>query len=297
MSLSIFTSASSMASMNALNQSNNVLSTAMERLGTGKRINSAADDAAGLQIASRLEGQSRGMSVAQRNIADATALLQVGEGAFDEATNILHRMKDWATQSANDTNSVKDREAINVELTELFSGLGNLLGNTSFAGEKLLGEQLSNGNIDYSNAKLYKDMNIQIGASADEHMTVEVGLALDTAMIAIYEVTANHTDANGAFNISDASGAQSLINELDEALEESGQFRSDLGATINRLGHTSANLANMKDNTDLALGNIQDADYAAEASSMSRSQLLSQTSMSMLKQSNSMQGMVMSLLG
>lgn len=297
MSLSIFTNASSMASMNALTQSNNVLSTAMERLGTGKRINSAADDAAGLQIASRLEGQSRGMSVAQRNIADATALLQVGEGAFDEATNILHRMKDLATQSANDTNSVKDREAINVELTELFSGLGNLLGNTSFAGEKLLGEQLSNGNIDYSNAKLYKDMNIQIGASADEHMTVEVGLALDTAMIAIYEVTANHTDANGAFNISDASGAHSLINQLDEALEESGQFRSDLGATINRLGHTAANLANMKDNTDLALGNIQDADYAAEASSMSRSQLLSQTSMSMLKQSNSMQGMVMSLLG
>ncbi len=297
MSLSIFTSTSSMASMNALNQSNNVLSTAMERLGTGKRINSAADDAAGLQIATRLEGQNRGMSVAQRNIADATALLQVGEGAFDEATNIMHRMKDLATQSANDTNSVKDREAINVELTELFSELGNLLGNTSFAGEKLLGEQMSNGNIDYSNAKLYKDMNIQIGASADESMTVEVGLSLDTAMIAIYEVTVNHTDANGAFNISDSSGAQSLINQLDEALDQSGQFRSDLGATINRLGHTSANLANMKDNTDLALGNIQDADYAAEASSMSRSQLLSQTSMSMLKQSNSMQGMVMSLLG
>ena len=297
MSLSIFTSASSMASMNALNQSNNVLSTAMERLGTGKRINSAADDAAGLQIATRLEGQNRGMSVAQRNIADATALLQVGEGAFDEATNIMHRMKDLATQSANDTNSVKDREAINVELTELFSELGNLLGNTSFAGEKLLGEQMSNGNIDYSNAKLYKDMNIQIGASADESMTVEVGLSLDAAMIAIYEVTVNHTDANGAFNISDSSGAQSLINQLDEALDQSGQFRSDLGATINRLGHTSANLANMKDNTELALGNIQDADYAAEASSMSRSQLLSQTSMSMLKQSNSMQGMVMSLLG
>lgn len=297
MSLSIFTSTSSMASMNALNQSNNVLSTAMERLGTGKRINSAADDAAGLQIATRLEGQNRGMSVAQRNIADATALLQVGEGAFDEATNIMHRMKDLATQSANDTNSVKDREAINVELTELFSELGNLLGNTSFAGEKLLGEQMSNGNIDYSNAKLYKDMNIQIGASADESMTVEVGLSLDAAMIAIYEVTVNHTDANGAFNISDSSGAQSLINQLDEALDQSGQFRSDLGATINRLGHTSANLANMKDNTELALGNIQDADYAAEASSMSRSQLLSQTSMSMLKQSNSMQGMVMSLLG
>lgn len=286
-----------MASLNAMNQSNSVLSTAMERLGTGKRINSAADDAAGLQIASRLNGQNRGMAVAQRNIADATALLQIGEGAFDEATNIMYRMKDLATQSANDTNSTKDREAINVELTELNAELGNLLGNTSFAGENLLGEQMSNGNIDYSNAKLYKDMNIQVGAGAEESMKVSLGVSMDHAMISMYEMTTdNYNDVDG-FTISDTDGAKILMDRIDKALESSGQFRSDLGATINRLGHTSANLANMKDSTELALSNIQDADYATEASSMSRSQLLAQTSMSMLKQSNSMQGMVMSLLG
>lgn len=287
-----------MASLNAMNQSNNVLSTAMERLGTGKRINSAADDAAGLQIASRMQGQTRGMAVAQRNISDATALLQIGEGAFDEVSNILFRMKDLATQSSNDTNTQKDRDAINVELTELNAELGNIMGSTTFGGEKLLGELLPSGNIDYSNAKLYKEMNFQIGASTDESMKVDMSDALDTTMIAIYEMTADNFDtASGGFTISDSSGAQLLMNRIDGALAQTGQFRADLGATINRLGHSAANLANMKDNTDLALGNIQDANYATEASTMSRNQLLAQTSMSMLKQSNSMQGMVMSLLG
>ncbi|HEY3982467.1 MAG TPA: lateral flagellin LafA, partial [Cedecea sp.] len=119
MSLSIFTSGSSMSSINALNKSNSMLSTAMERLGTGKRINSAADDAAGMQIASRLQGQSNGMAVAQRNISDATAMLQTAEGAFDEVSNIMYRMKDLATQAANDTNSSKDREALDSEFQEL----------------------------------------------------------------------------------------------------------------------------------------------------------------------------------
>ncbi|EIQ7160372.1 lateral flagellin LafA, partial [Citrobacter sedlakii] len=140
MSLSIFTSASSMASTNALNKSNSMLSTAMERLGTGKRINSAADDAAGLQIASRLQGQTNGMAVAQRNISDATALMQTAEGAFDEVSNIMYRMKDLATQAANDTNTEKDRNAINAELNDLNAELKNIMDNTSYAGEKLFGD-------------------------------------------------------------------------------------------------------------------------------------------------------------
>jgi len=119
-----------MSSINAMNKSNNMLSTAMERLGTGKRINSAADDAAGLQIATRLQGQSNGMNVAKRNISDATALLQTSEGAFDEVSNIMYRMKDLATQAANDTNTQKDRDAINSELNDLNSELGNILNNS-----------------------------------------------------------------------------------------------------------------------------------------------------------------------
>ncbi|SNY67973.1 flagellin [Enterobacter sp. CC120223-11] len=286
MALSIFTSGSSMASINALNKSNSMLSTAMERLGTGKRINSAADDAAGLQIASRLQGQSNGMAVAQRNISDATAMLQTAEGAFDEVSNIMYRMKDLATQAANDTNTAKDRDAIGSELGELQKELDNIMGNTSYGGEKL---------FNTSGGKLTKEMNFQIGSSADEKMSVDLSGALATTASGISTIATTLSGLTGSGFT--ASAAQGLMKDLEAGLESIGSMRSSLGANINRLGHTAANLANMKDNTELALGNIRDADFASEASSMTRNQMLAQTSMSMLKQSNSMSGMVMSLLG
>ncbi|ASV53674.1 Flagellin protein FlaA [Lelliottia jeotgali] len=279
MALSIFTNASSMASTNALNKSNSMLSTAMERLGTGKRINSAADDAAGLQIATRLQGQSNGMAVAQRNISDATALLQTAEGAFDEVSNIMYRMKDLATQAANDTNGTEDRTALQAEMTELNDELTNIMGNTKYAGENLFG---GSGKFDAA-------MNFQIGASKEEKLEVDVSAELGTVSTGMTGL--------GALTLADSSGAQAAMDSIETAISDVGSLRSKLGANINRLGHTAANLANMKDNTDLALGNIRDADFASEASSMTRNQMLAQTSMSMLKQSNSMSGMVMSLLG
>lgn len=287
MSLSIFTSASSMASTNALNKATNLLSIATERLGTGKRINSAADDAAGLQIASRLQGQTNGMAVALRNISDATAMLQTAEGAFNEVTNIMYRMKDLATQAANDTNTADDRTAIGSELGELQKELDNIMSNTSYGGEKLFTAE---------DGKLMSAMNFQIGASAEEKMTVDLSGALTTTTEGLAQVatTLAGLAVEGAF---DAAGAQGLMTELEAGLASIGSVRASLGANINRLGHTAANLANMKDNTELALGNIQDADFASEASSMTRNQMLVQTSMAMLKQSNSMSGMVMSLLG
>lgn len=281
MSLSIFTSASSMSSLNAMNKANSMLSTAMQRLGTGKRINSAADDAAGLQIATRLQGQSNGMAVAQRNIGDATSMMQTAEGAFDEVSNIMYRMKDLATQAANDTNTQKDRDAINSELSDLDGELNNIMGNTSYAGDKLFG----------ASGKFGKALNFQIGASTDETMTVDLTKELPGTF------SASGFGIISASGITNASDAQTMIDTLNSKLDEVGAVRSKMGASINRLGHTAANLANMKDNTDLAKSNIEDADFATEASTMSRSQMLAQTSMSMLKQSNSMSGMVMSLLG
>ena len=285
MSLSIFTSASSMSSTNAMNKANNLLSTAMERLGTGKRINSAADDAAGLQIATRLQGQTNGMTVAQRNISDATALLQTAEGAFDEVSNIMYRMKDLATQAANDTNGTEDRAAISAEMTELNKELSNIMGNTKYAGENLF--ETASGAT--ASAKFTASMNFQIGSSVDEKLTVNVASDLSTIQGDLTTLAAGSVD--------DFDSAQDMISSLETAIGNVGTLRSSLGANINRLGHTAANLANMKDNTDLALSNIQDADYATEASTMTRNQLLAQTSMSMLKTSNSMSSMVMSLLG
>lgn len=279
MSLSIFTNPSGMAATNAMNKSNNALSTAMERLGTGQRINSAADDAAGLQIATRLQAQSNGMSVAQRNISDGTAMLQTAEGAFDEVTNILHRMKDLSTQASNGTNSAKDLTSMQSEFKALGEELGNIMKNTSYSGEDLFGA-----------TKLGGTVKLQIGATAAETMDIDVSAKL----------TALDTELNttiGTGDISAADAANTMITTVAAALDNVSELRSNLGASINRLGHTSANLANMQDNTNVAIGNIMDADFADEASKMTRNQMLSQTSMSMLKQSNSMSGMVMSLLG
>lgn len=287
MGLSIFTSGAAMSSTNALNKSNSILSTAMERLGTGKRINSAADDAAGLQIATRLQGQVNGMGVAQRNISDATAMLQTAEGAFDEMTNILYRMKDLATQAANDTNGTSDRDAIDAEMGQLNSELANILTNTTYGGEALL-----------DGGKLAGPMSFQIGASASETLTLDLS-----------DFGANGDDLWGDFTtaidptdgvtvtVTTSTDANAAITTISDALDSVGTIRSALGANINRLGHTAANLANMKDNTTLGLGNIRDADFATEATNMTRNQMLAQTSMSMLKQANSMSGMVMSLLG
>lgn len=281
--LTMFTNSAAMASTNSMNRANSALSTAMERLGTGKRINSAADDAAGLQIATRLDGQARGMGVAQNNIAKATAMMQTAEGAFDEVNNILFRMKDLATQAADDTNNADDRTAMQSEFDALNSELGNIMKNTSYGTEKLLTGNASNG-------KLTKEMQFQIGASKDEVLKVDLSTSLSGV--------SNKLTALATGGISgSASGANAMLSKVTDALGSVGKIRSDLGANINRLGHTAANLANMKDNTELNLGTIRDADFAEEGSKMSRHQMLMQSSQMMLSQSKGMGQMVLGMLG
>src|SRR5690606_7156274 len=163
--LSIHTNYSSLVTNTGLNKSNNALATNQQRLGTGFRINSAADDAAGLQIATRLNAQSRGMAVAMRNTSDAVSLLQTAEGAFSEATDILQRMKDLATQSANGTNAEKDRTALDAEFAELGKELQNIVTNTQYAGEPL---------FKGTGAKLAADIKFQIGSAATEVMTIAI---------------------------------------------------------------------------------------------------------------------------
>ncbi|AJR01237.1 Flagellin protein FlaA [Enterobacteriaceae bacterium bta3-1] len=231
MALSIFTNASSMASTNALNKSNSLLSTSMERLGTGKRINSAADDAAGMQIASRLQGQTNGMTVAKRNIADATSMLQTAEGAFDEVSNIMYRMKDLATQAANDTNSKEDRDSLQSEFDQLNSELGNIMSNTSYGGTKLL----SNG----TGLSASGGLNFQIGSSNAETLNVNVASQLKDLTKTIGSNASGSASGLGALKLSSATSASGAIADLESALKEVGTLRSSLGANINRLGHTS----------------------------------------------------------
>ncbi|QGX93193.1 lateral flagellin LafA [Tatumella sp. TA1] len=296
-----------MSASNALQKANSTLSSAMEHLGTGKRINKASDDAAGLQVATRLQGQTNGMAVAQRNIADASTMLQTGEGAMDEVSNIMYRMKDLATQGATDTNTADSRKAIDTELTSLNTELSSIMGNTSYAGNKLFsdttGKDANGATTTTATAKMGAAMTFQTGSESGETTKVDVSAQLKnvfTSINALSSASVQDTAADTTNNVDAVSGttkANTLIDTLNTALDNVSSLRSSFGASINGLSHASANLTNMKDNTDQALGNIQDADFASEASKMTRSQMLAQTSTSMLKQSNSMSSLVMSILG
>ncbi|MFM5363936.1 lateral flagellin LafA [Aeromonas veronii] len=261
-----------------LNSTNKMLGTAMQRLGTGLRINSAADDAAGLQIATRLQAQSNGQKVGMRNAQDAISMIQTAEGAMDEMTNITQRMKDLATQAANGTNSDKDIAAMDAEFKELGKELGNIRDNTTFGGTALLKKD----------GKFEKEkVTFQIGASVDEKLELDASTKVKSVNTAI-------STAAAASLSSTTASAQ--ITAMDSMLEKIGEARSQFGANINRLEHTVNNLSNMKENTDMANGRIMDADFAQESTNMTKNQMLMQAGMSVLSNSNQMTGMVTGLL-
>lgn len=304
--LSIFSNKSSMAATKSITSSSLVLTKSMERLGTGKRINSAADDAAGLQIATRLTGQTNGMKVAQKNISDANSLLQTAEGSLDEITNMLYRMKDLATQSANDTNSKEDRMELTREYQLLGCGIFRTLTGTEFAGKSIFGENkpsvtvgANDINLDNSYLATKDGFNVQIGNSKDETLNINLRDKVDGLISSLSDVSPqgfwllygepDPTDSNGdgipdyqqdeivLQDIVTGDKARDAIGNIENALNEVSGLRGEIGAKQNRLGHTAANLQNMQDNLSVGLGNIQDADYATEASRMTRSQMLAQT--------------------
>ena len=303
MALSIHTNYSSLVTQTNLSKTNNALGTNQQRLGTGLRINSAADDAAGLQIATRLNAQSRGMGVAMRNTNDAVSLLQTAEGAFSEMTDILQRMKDLSTQAANATNSGADLIALQAEYDELGKEMSNIVKNTKFAGNSLF----SNGTTtNGSGGKFSAAMSFQIGSSAGETLTLDVNAKLTALATALGNASDTYT-TSGTPGVELATtqvattavntNANGNITVLETALNSVGELRALFGANINRLNHTNNNLANMKDNTEMAKGRIMDADFAAESATMTKNSMLLQSGISMLKQAGQMPGMVMSLLG
>lgn len=274
MALSMHTNYASLVTQNTLSSTNDLLTTAMERLSTGLRINSAADDAAGLTIANKLEAQTRGMSVAMRNSQDAISMLQTADGALEELTNIAYRMKDLATQGANGTNGTTELAALDAEYQELEKEAIRIMGETTYgAGQKLL-----------TGGKLAAAVDFQIGASGAEKLTVDVSGALG----AIDFTTTATLDTNANSNAE--------IAKVDALFDQINTVRSALGANINRLDHTINNLANISENTAAAKGRITDADFAIESSNMTKNQMLMQAGTTVLSQTNQLPGMAMSLL-
>jgi flagellin len=295
--LSLHTNAASLSAQNSLTRTQTSLSTSMTRLSTGYRINSSMDDAAGLQIATRLKAQSSGMAVAMRNTQNSTSMLQTADGALNEVNNILTRMKDLATQAADGSSSTDDKKAMDAEYNSLTDELSNIFNNTSFGGTKLL-QTTTDG-------KLNGSVSFQIGADSSETMSTSfsgelsgVTGAIDTATkkgtTSLFKSDGTAPDASTGDKLQ--TGASGAIASLSTAIDKVSTLRSKLGATANRLDHVYNNLANISSNTQAATGRIMDVDFATESSSMTSNQMLMQAGTAMLKQTNSMSSMVMSLL-
>ncbi|WP_305888127.1 flagellin N-terminal helical domain-containing protein [Pectobacterium aroidearum] len=284
----INTNIMSLTTQNNLNKSQSALGTAIERLSSGLRINSAKDDAAGQAIANRMTAQIKGMTQAARNANDGISLTQTAEGNLNEINNNLQRIRELATQAANDPNGKTDRDSIVKEMTQRINEVNRVAQSASFNGTKLLDGSASAGII------------IQVGANtgSTETITIDSTALIDaTTGGSMSDVAAKITSLGAVATGSSAnSAAQDLITSLDTALSAVETARSNLGAIQNRFSSTITNLNNSINNLSSARSRIEDADYATEVSNMSRSQILQQAGTSVLSQANQVPQTVMSLL-
>jgi flagellin len=263
------------ASLNAqrnLSTSQTALSSSLEKLSSGYRINKAADDVAGLAISEKMRSQIKGLNQAGRNAQDGISLVQTAEGALNETHSILQRMRELAVQSANATNTTADRGQIQLEVTALIAEVGRIATATEFNAQKLLDGK-------------FAGKALQVGANAGQTITVTIATMtaakLGVAAVAVTSVTA----------------AGSAIATLDAAISTVSGARAGLGAIQNRLQHTITNLGTASENLTAAESRIRDVDMASEMSQFTKNQILSQAGVAMLAQANQAPQSVLKLLG
>ena len=266
--------------MGALNASqssysaNKSMEASMARLSSGKRINSGADDAAGLFITKRMATEIQGLNQAVRNASDAQAYLATTEGALEEVHTILLRMRELAVQASNGTYTTQDRVALQAEVTDLQSEINRIATDTTFNNIGVLSGAASTG------------ITFQIGADNTQTMTVSVSRSTISAM---------GINISTAIQVLSAGGAMNYISTIDSAISIVSTDRGTYAAAINRLDHAIANMQNVATNLSMAKGRIEDADFAAETSNLARVQVLQQASMAMLAQANASKQNILSL--
>ena len=275
MAMTINTNLQSLNAQRNLSTSQSSLATSMQRLSSGLRLNSAKDDAAGLAIADRMNAQVRGMNVAVRNANDGISLSQTAEGALSKIGDNLQRMRELAVQSANGTNTTDDRAALDKEYSQLADEIGRVVENTEFNGNKLLNAATS--------------FTFQVGANtaADNQITVE-----GTDVKGTLGTLATKTATLGATE----KTATDQMTAIDTALKAVSEERATYGAAQNRFDSAISNLQVASENTAAARSRITDADFAAETSNLSRSQILQQAGTAMVAQANQLPQGVLSLL-
>jgi flagellin len=274
MSVTINTNIPSIAASRSLHETSSSLNQAMERLSSGKRINGAKDDAAGMTVVTRMKAQITSLNQAVRNTNDAISLISTYDGAADEVETILIRMRELATLAQNETYTTDDRNNANLEYTQLAAEVDRIATKTKFNGDKALFS--STGNISYS---------FQVGFAGGD--TVSISLANLSAAVL-------HGSAVGA--ITTIALAASAVAEADVALKNLNSGRAVAGAMINRLEHTVSNLMNVIQRTEESRSRIEDADFAAESAALARANVLTQAGSAMLAQANQAPMYVLTLL-
>jgi len=284
---SVNTNISATIAQNALTKNERSMNTAMERLATGKRINGAKDDAAGLAISSRMTSQIRGLEVGMRNAGDAISMISVADGAMVEVGNMLQRMRELALQASNGTTTSADRDYLNTEYQNLITEIERIADNTQW-----------NGNVIMNLASASDTFSYQVGANGGQTIDVDF-VAIDQTNGSAFTVFANGASAASiaAANTSAALvvGTEA-ITKIDLAITELNENRANFGAAINRLTYAIDNLASVKVNSEAARSRIEDTDYAKETSELARTQIIQQAGTAMLAQANQAAVTVLALL-
>ncbi|WP_444684915.1 flagellin N-terminal helical domain-containing protein [Alkalicoccus luteus] len=261
----------------------NAMQNSMEKLSSGLRINRAGDDAAGLAISEKMRAQINGLDQASRNAQDGISMIQTAEGALDETHSILQRMRELAVQSSNDTNVDVDREELQKEVGQLIEEIDRIADNTEFNTQTLFNGDLAAADPD--NVADGEGVLFHIGANEGQNIQVTFS-----------DMTSGGLEVDGV-DISNQAGADAAITVINDAIEGVSAERSKLGATQNRLEHTISNLDNSSENLSAAESRIRDVDMASEMMEMTRANILSQASQSMLAQANQQPQSVLQLLG
>lgn len=282
MALTVNTNVTSLNVQKNLNRASDALSTSMSRLSSGLKINSAKDDAAGLQIATRMTSQIRGQTMAIKNANDGISIAQTAEGAMQESTNILQRMRELAVQSRNDSNGTQDRIALNKEFSAMSDELTRIAKSTNLNGKNLIDGTAGT-------------MTFQVGSNTGSanQITLTLASGFDAVTLSVDSATLQITGNSSATAQASFSAA---ITKIDLALQTINSSRADLGAAQNRLTSTISNLQNINENAAAALGRVQDTDFAAETAQLTKQQTLQQASTAVLAQANQLPSAVLKLL-
>lgn len=296
MSIYVNTNVTSLNTTNKLSKATNSLDTTYKRLSSGYRINSAKDDAAGLQISDRLTSQINGLKQGNRNANDGIALAQTAEGALDEVHTMLQRIRTLSVQAANGTNTTADRTSIQGEVSQLCSEINRIACKTTFGKQEILsgaGKGLvgADGKIAF-----------QVGANANDTTSVSLssGFTIEQMKTAAGSNITTVDDADGrgkTFDVSTASKAQDVLADIDSFIGFVDKKRGEFGAVQNRLESTISNQSNIAENESDARSRIRDTDYAEEAANLSQQNIIQQAATSMLTQANSRPQIALSLLG